>query len=126
MAKFNEVQKKRRAEISKKKRALYGDPNTKKLKRATQSQSVSGKRQRKLLRKWRRDQKIAIEKGLVTLDDVEMAAADGPSESKKTPAKFHLKKSVKLKSKQRKQKGKSKGVSSNPAVQAAPVDVMME
>ncbi|KAL2900378.1 Protein translocase subunit SecA, partial [Bienertia sinuspersici] len=57
-------------------KALYGDPNTKKLKRATQFQSVSGKRQRKLLKTWRRDQKNAVEKGLVTLDDVKMAAAD--------------------------------------------------
>ncbi|KAL2925308.1 polyprotein [Bienertia sinuspersici] len=75
MAKFNEVQKKRRAEISKKKRALYRDLNTKKLKRATQFQSVSSKRQCKLLKKWRSDQKNVVEKGLVTLDDVKMAAA---------------------------------------------------
>ncbi|XP_056694099.1 uncharacterized protein [Spinacia oleracea] len=77
MAKFNEVQKKRRALISQNKRAVHGVPFTKKLKRQTQLQSVSGKRKKKNLKKWRRDQKELIEKGLVTLDDVDMAPADG-------------------------------------------------
>lgn len=126
MAKFNVVQKKRRAQIAERKRAAHGDPNTKKLKRQTQLQSVSGKRKRKLLKKWRRDQREAIEKGLVTLDDVDMVPADGQSESKKAPVKFHLKKSVKLKSKQKKQKGKGHGKSSDPAVEAAHVDSMVE
>ncbi|KNA18497.1 hypothetical protein SOVF_070210 [Spinacia oleracea] len=126
MAKFNEVQKKRRALISQNKRAVHGDPYSKKLKRQTQLQSVSGKRKQKNLKKWRRDQKELIAKGLVTLDDVDMAPADGPSESKKSPAKFNLKKSVKLKSKQKKNKGKGRGVTSDPAVKAVQVEAMVE
>lgn len=110
MAKFNEVQKKRRALLSEKKRKLHGDPNTGKLKNKHQPLSVSGKRQRKLLKKWRRvlslslsllgfliitnlkssslllyilivvwcvkEQKEAVAKGLVTMQDVEMIVAD--------------------------------------------------
>ena len=108
------------------KRAVHGDPHSKKLKRQTQNQSVSGKRKRKLLKKWRRGQKEAIEKGLITMDDVEMAPADGegPSESKKSPAQFHLKKNVKLKAKKQKHKGKGGGKPSDPAVKAAPVDAI--
>ncbi|EEF42347.1 conserved hypothetical protein [Ricinus communis] len=77
MAKFNVVQKRRREQISQRKRAVHGDPLTGKLKNKKQPLSVSGKRQRKLLKKWRREQKEAIEKGLVTMEDVEMAAAEG-------------------------------------------------
>jgi len=54
MAKFNVVQKKRRAIIADRKRATRGDPRTGKLKIKPQPQSISGKRQRKLLKKWRR------------------------------------------------------------------------
>lgn len=127
MAKFNVVQKQRRAQIADRKRAIHGDPFTKKLKKQTQPQSLSGKRKRKQLKKWRREQKEAIEKGLVTMHDVEMAAAEGSSqESKKTPAKFHLKKSVKLKSKHRKHKGKNQGKSLLAAVEAPSGDAMVE
>ncbi|XP_021752385.1 uncharacterized protein LOC110717906 [Chenopodium quinoa] len=124
MAKFNEVQKKRRALISQNKRASHGDPYTKKLKRQTQLHSVSGKRKRKNLKKWRREQREAVEKGLITLGDVDMAPADEPAESKTTPAKFHLKKSVKLKHKQKRHKGRSE--SSKPAAEAARADAMVE
>ncbi|KAH9607341.1 hypothetical protein KSS87_019223 [Heliosperma pusillum] len=127
MAKFNEVQKRRRAIISQNKRNIQGDPVSKKLKRPTQLQSVSGKRQRKDLKKWRRDQKEAVKKGLISLDDVEMASADGSSkDSKKTSAKFLVKKSVKLRVKNRKNKGKSQGESSKPEGEATPVDSMVE
>lgn len=56
MAKFNEVQKKKRAQIAERKRATKGDPHTRKLKNKPpqQSLSVSGKRKRKLFKKWRR------------------------------------------------------------------------
>lgn len=54
MAKFNEVQKKKRALTAERKRALYGDRSTRKLKTKPQTVSVSGKRKRKLLKKWRR------------------------------------------------------------------------
>ncbi|KAJ6877659.1 hypothetical protein NC651_030427 [Populus alba x Populus x berolinensis] len=71
MAKFNVVQKRRRAQISKSKRAIHGDPLTKKLKNKTQPLTLSGKR--KLLKKWRSsEQKEAVDKGLVTMQDVEL------------------------------------------------------
>jgi hypothetical protein len=54
MAKFNVVQKRRRAQIAESKRAIHGDPLTKKLKNKTQPLTLSGKRKRKLLKKWRR------------------------------------------------------------------------
>ena len=77
MAKFNEVQKKRRAQNAERKRAIHGEPSTGKLKAKPQTLSVSGKRKRKLLKKWRRDHTEALQKGLITMQDVEMAAADG-------------------------------------------------
>ena len=107
MAKFNVVQKIRRAQIAQNKRSIHGDPLTKKLKIRTQPHSVSGKRKRKLLKKSRRvwfpffpfssitlnnslcivyiffscdclqEQKEAVDKGLVTMQDVEMAFAQG-------------------------------------------------
>ncbi|CAN4089394.1 unnamed protein product [Withania somnifera] len=111
MAKFNEVQKKRRAIIAKSKRANHGDPNTRKLKQKLQHHSISGKRKRKLFKKWRRDQKEAIEKGVITMEDVEMAVADAAEgktqDANITPIKFPVKKSSKLKLKQLKKKGKS-------------------
>ncbi|XP_075650604.1 uncharacterized protein LOC142621171 isoform X3 [Castanea sativa] len=75
MAKFNVMQRRRRAQIAERKRAIHGDPTTGKLKNRPQPLSISGKRKRKLLKKWRREQKDAIEKGLVSMEDVEMAAS---------------------------------------------------
>ena len=46
MAKFNVVQKQRRALIAEKKRQLHGDPATGKLKVKNQPTSLSGKRKR--------------------------------------------------------------------------------
>ncbi|KAE8735568.1 putative pentatricopeptide repeat-containing protein [Hibiscus syriacus] len=117
---FNVVQKQKRAQRAERKRATHGDPSTKKLKNKSQSLSISGKRKRKLLKKWRRDQKEVIEKGLVTMEDVEMVAAEGTSQdaTKKAPSKFHMKKNLKLK-----RKGKKKG--SKPAIEAS-VDSMVE
>lgn len=54
MAKFNEVQKRKRAQNAERKRAVHGDPSTGKLKNKPQPLSISGKRKRKLLKKWRR------------------------------------------------------------------------
>lgn len=54
MAKYNVVMKRKRAEKAVRKRAIHGEPNTGKLKTKPQNLSVSGKRQRKLLKKWRR------------------------------------------------------------------------
>ncbi|KAI3457858.1 hypothetical protein Pfo_014521 [Paulownia fortunei] len=53
MAKFNVVQKRRRAAIADRK-SCCRNPNL----------SISGKRKRKLLKKWRWEQKEAVEKGL--------------------------------------------------------------
>ncbi|GKV06969.1 hypothetical protein SLEP1_g18784 [Rubroshorea leprosula] len=77
MAKFNVVQKQKRAQIAERKRLIHGDPVTGKLKNMPQALAMSGKRKRKLLRKWRKGQKEAIENGLVTMQDVEMATAEG-------------------------------------------------
>ncbi|KAJ4850856.1 hypothetical protein Tsubulata_032856 [Turnera subulata] len=125
MAKFNVVQKNRRAAIAERKRAIHGDPLTKKLKTRPQPLSVSGKKQRKLFKKWRREQKEAAAKGLVSMEDVEMVVADGEGSSKdasKTPTKFNVKKGLKLK--QLKRKGK-KQKKSKPAIEAS-VDAMAE
>ncbi|XP_061997317.1 uncharacterized protein LOC133715027 isoform X2 [Rosa rugosa] len=128
MAKFNEVQKKKRAQNQEKKRRIHGDPVSGKLHLKQQPVSISGKRKRKLEKKWRRDQKEAVEKGLITMEDVEMAAAADDNESqgtKRGSKKFHMKKSIKLK--QGKHRGKKKGKSSKPASAAqASVDVMVE
>ncbi|XP_010550303.1 PREDICTED: uncharacterized protein LOC104821194 isoform X2 [Tarenaya hassleriana] len=108
MAKFNEVQKRKRAAKAERKRAIHGDPATGKLKHKTEKLSISGKRKQKLLRKWRREQKEMMEKGLVTMEDVEMASAEasddvGTSEdAKKNPKKFSVKKSLKLRKLNRK------------------------
>ncbi|KAK4279893.1 hypothetical protein QN277_011596 [Acacia crassicarpa] len=129
MATFNEVQKKRRALLSQKKRKLHGDPNTGKLKIKHQPLSISGKRQRKLLKKWRREQKEALETGLVTMEDVEniVAEAEGSSQDcSKSSRKIHLKKGLKLK--QLKKRGKDKRKAAVPAsdVSADAVDAMVE
>ncbi|KAL3565217.1 hypothetical protein D5086_033263 [Populus alba] len=124
MAKFNVVQKRRRAQIAESKRAIHGDPLTKKLKIKAQPHSVSGKRKRKILKNRRREQKEAVDKGLVTMQDVEMAFAQGEGTSKdvkRTPAKFN--KGLKLK-KQLKRKGKNK-TKPKPAAEIS-VDAMAE
>ncbi|XP_057800740.1 uncharacterized protein LOC131016132 isoform X2 [Salvia miltiorrhiza] len=116
MAKFNVVQKKRRAFIANEKRRVHGDPASGKLHQRIQPKSISGKRQRKLLKKWRREQKEAVEKGLITMQDVEMASADETAEdAKKTPVKFPMKKSARLRLK----KGKNTKKSQKPVGQAS-------
>ncbi|KAK9914689.1 hypothetical protein M0R45_038451 [Rubus argutus] len=129
MAKFNVVQKKKRTQSQERKRRIHGDPVSGKLKLKEQPVSISGKRKRKLLKKWRRDQKEAVEKGLITMEDVEMADDDDEESqgTKKSSNKFPMKKSVKLK--QGKRKGKKKAKSSKPASASgaqASVDVMVE
>ncbi|XP_031248603.1 uncharacterized protein LOC116106383 [Pistacia vera] len=125
MAKYNVVLKRKRAEKAERKRSRHGDPKTAKLKNKPQNLSVSGKRQRKLFKKWRRDQKEAVGSGLVSMQDVEMAVGEGTSaDANKTPTKFHMKKGLKLKHLKRKgKKGKS---SSKPATAATSVDSMVE
>ncbi|KAH1132089.1 hypothetical protein AAZX31_05G001000 [Glycine max] len=124
MAKFNVVQKRRRALIAEKKRQLHGDPLTGKLKIKDQPLSLSGKRKRKLFKKWRRDQKDALQNGLVTMEDVQMAVAEGDTKDTPRPSpKIHLKKKA-LKLKQLKRKGKNKRKSDVPADVSA--DAMVE
>ncbi|KAL5568225.1 hypothetical protein UlMin_024800 [Ulmus minor] len=125
MAKFNEVQKKKRAQAAERKRAIHGDPSSGKLKARTQPQSLSGKRKQKLLKKWRREQKDAVDKGLITMEDVEMAAADGEETQKGSSTKFPVKKGLKVKQLKRKGKGKNKRKSSK-AEPAAAQDAMVE
>eukprot|EP00262_Sarcandra_glabra_P002125 TRINITY_DN12380_c0_g1_i1.p1 TRINITY_DN12380_c0_g1~~TRINITY_DN12380_c0_g1_i1.p1 ORF type:complete len:138 (-),score=40.58 TRINITY_DN12380_c0_g1_i1:341-724(-) len=127
MAKFNVIQKERRAKIADRKRVIHGNPNTGKLKNKPQPLSISGKRKRKLFKKWRRDQKEAVQKGIVTMQDVEMVLSEGASEDidNNSPKKFHLKKSSKLQIKKLKGKGKNRRKSSKPATGAS-VDAMVE
>ncbi|KAL8049264.1 hypothetical protein ABFX02_06G010400 [Erythranthe guttata] len=125
MATFNVVQKKRRAAIALQKRKVHGEPGSGKLRQRTQPVSISGKRKRKLQQKRRRDQKEAVEKGLITMQDVEMAFSDEKSSgSSKSPVNFPMKKSPKLKFKQLKKKGKNKKKSQKPAGEAS-VDSMV-
>ncbi|XP_058085444.1 uncharacterized protein LOC131232931 isoform X2 [Magnolia sinica] len=110
MAKFNVTHKHKRTQVAERKRVIHGDPTTGKLKNKSQPLSISGKRKRKLFKKWRREQKEALQKGLVTMQDVEMAVADGTSSegtNNKTPMKFPMKKGGKIKIKKLKRKGKS-------------------
>ncbi|XP_057970724.1 uncharacterized protein LOC131159667 [Malania oleifera] len=126
MAKFNVVQKQKRALLAERKRALHGDPHTGKLRNKSKTQpcSLSGKRQRKLLKKWRREQKEAVDKGLITMQDVEMTVSEGTSQdANKTPTRFHLKKNLKFK--KLKHKGKNKRKSSKPAAEFS-VEAMVE
>ncbi|BBN12137.1 hypothetical protein MPTK1_5g17680 [Marchantia polymorpha subsp. ruderalis] len=45
--------------------------------RPTASKVISGKKQRKLVKKWRQAQRNALESGLVTMQDIEMMVAEG-------------------------------------------------
>ncbi|XP_077244779.1 uncharacterized protein LOC143884846 isoform X2 [Tasmannia lanceolata] len=128
MPKFNVIQKQRRANVSDRKRALHGEEGSGKLKIKAPPVSISGKRKRKLFKKWRREQKEAVQKGLITMEDVEMAVAE--DSNNKSPMKFHVKKGGKLRIKKLKGKGgKSRRKSSKPTTDApnAPVaDAMVE
>ncbi|XP_047323748.1 uncharacterized protein LOC124927385 isoform X1 [Impatiens glandulifera] len=135
MAKFNVVQKKRRALLSERKRAIHGDPLSGKLKVKPQPVSISGKRKRKLLKQWRREQKVALEKGLITIQDVEMAlteAADANKEAEEKPstsaAQLRLKKRLKIKATQlNNRKGRGGGKKKGKQVaEAQQVETMIE
>nr|XP_043617516.1 uncharacterized protein LOC122589305 [Erigeron canadensis] len=129
MAVFNVVQKRRRAAIAERKRAVHGDAYTGKLKHKPQNTTISGKRKRKILKKWRRDQKEAVEKGLITMEDIEMAVADASGassqEGNKSPLQFHMKKGVKIKSKRAAKKDR-KGKNNRKSDKPASSDLMME
>ncbi|CAL0317324.1 unnamed protein product [Lupinus luteus] len=119
MAKFNVVQKRRRSQIAEKKRKAHGDPTTGKLKVKSQPLSISGKRKRKLLKQWRRDQKDALQQGLIAMEDVQMEGTTISS------AKIHLKKKIKTAFKTKAKKGKNKRKSDVPAADIS-TDAMVE
>ncbi|PKA60648.1 hypothetical protein AXF42_Ash006282 [Apostasia shenzhenica] len=127
MAKFNQIQKARREWIQNQKRALHGDPNTRKLRQKIEAVPISGKRKRKLLKKWRREQKEALEKGLVTMKDIEMAVVDGTSQKDKEKAqrKFNVKKASRLRIKGLKRKGRADKKSSGRTDNTSLTDVMV-
>lgn len=60
MAKFNVVQKRRRALVAERKRLVHGDPTTGKLKIRKQPVNLSGKRKRKLFKQWRRVSTLSL------------------------------------------------------------------
>ncbi|KAH8940511.1 hypothetical protein BDL97_15G092800 [Sphagnum fallax] len=118
MNKFNlplrNIQKERRAKRSEKRR-LRSAPPSLKVSVKTGPRSVSGKKKRKLEKKWRKTQKEALEGGLVTVEDIEMMAAseeDGNDQSPLQPVNtrssrgFNMKKHTKLRLKSSSIRGK--------------------
>jgi hypothetical protein len=79
--------------------------------------SLSGKKKRKLEKKWRKTQKEALEGGLVTMEDIQMMAADEeddqvplpPINSRLSSRGFSMKKHAKLRLKSSKGMGTSRG-----------------
>eukprot|EP01018_Ginkgo_biloba_P028679 Gb_28544 [translate_table: standard] len=65
-----------RAKKAERKRLARADPKTNKLKNVPPPTSLSGKQKRKLFKKWRQEQKRALQNGLVTMDDIQMMAID--------------------------------------------------
>ncbi|RWW58717.1 hypothetical protein BHE74_00034393, partial [Ensete ventricosum] len=65
------------AKVQERKWTVHGEPYTSKLTVQSPPVSISGKRKQKLFSKWSRGQKEVPEKGLVTMQDVEMAVAEG-------------------------------------------------
>ncbi|CAK9206987.1 unnamed protein product [Sphagnum troendelagicum] len=115
MNKFNlplrNIQKERRAKRSEKRR-LRSAPPSLKVSVKTGPRSVSGKKKRKLEKKWRKTQKEALERGLVTVEDIEMMAANGNDQSPLQPVNtrssrgFNKKKHTKLRLKSSSIRGK--------------------
>uniref|UniRef100_A0A0D9VI05 Uncharacterized protein n=1 Tax=Leersia perrieri TaxID=77586 RepID=A0A0D9VI05_9ORYZ len=129
MAKYNVVQKNRREFHQDRKRQAHGDPKTGKLKQRTAPVSVSGKRQRKLLRRLSREQKEAVmAKALENnMGDVEMVSAEGSSEGAKDKSqlKFNVKKNSRVQIKRLKGKGRKKAKNAKPPTKNK-VDAMVE
>ncbi|CAK9865852.1 unnamed protein product [Sphagnum jensenii] len=115
MNKFNlplrNIQKERRAKRSEKRR-LRSAPPSLTVSVKTGPRSVSGKKKRKLEKKWRKTQKEALEGGLVTVEDIEMMAANGNDQSPLQPVNtrpsrgFNMKKHTKLRLKSSSIRGK--------------------
>jgi len=118
MNKFNlprrDIQKERRAKRAEK-RKLRSSAATLKVSSATAPAGISGKKARKLQKRWRQAQKEALQSGLVTVHDIEMMAIDeqgggdqGSSQPKlpKLGRAFLMKKRAKLRLKSSSSKGK--------------------
>ncbi|KAG8071364.1 hypothetical protein GUJ93_ZPchr0006g40868 [Zizania palustris] len=129
MAKFNVVQKNRREWNQDRKRRAHGDPKTGKLKHRNAPISVSGKRQRKLLRRLGREQKEAVmAKALEdNMGDVEMVSAEGSSEAAKDKSqiKFNVKKNSRVQIKRLKGKSRKKAKNAKPPTKDK-VEAMVE
>lgn len=95
-------------------RRLQSGGSSLKLPACPPPRPISGKKQRKVLKKWRRAQKDALESGLVSMQDIEMMAADNsdgeqkaqPHEGEKKPYRVLVKKRAKLMLKKSKKQGK--------------------
>ncbi|GLJ39012.1 hypothetical protein SUGI_0795310 [Cryptomeria japonica] len=135
MAKFNapvrNYRQEQRSKKSQRKRQRAGDPSTYKLKLAPPPSSLSGKQKKKLLKKWRLEQKKALENGLVSMEDIQMMSVENQDEavgekSQATSARpsmqLHMKKRAKLKI----LKGKGKGKGNAKASISVQVDTMVE
>lgn len=140
MNKFNlprrNIQKERRAKRAEK-RKLRSSAATLKVSSAKKAPSgISGKKSRKLQKRWRQAQKEALQSGLVTMHDIEMMAVDeeggGDQESSqpklpKTGRAFLMKKRAKLRLKSSSSKGKQVSdavATSNPDAEGA--DAMVQ
>ncbi|CAM6095583.1 unnamed protein product [Calypogeia fissa] len=122
MNKFNlprrNIARERRAKRAERRKLQSGNPSLK-VSPAKTKTSISGKKHRKLLKKWQKAQRQALESGLVTMQDIEMMAADGEAgessdvtktKTKKNKRVFAVKKRAKLRLKLTSSlKAKSKG-----------------
>jgi len=138
MAKLNAPLRNKQRELRSKKaevkRQAHGDAVTGKLKTVPPPTSLSGKRKRKFLKKWRQDQKAALEKGLLTMGDIQMMSVDDndadlqestlDSSVKGGSMKLQIKKRAKLRV--RKGKGKNRGNANAKGDSSGHGDAMVE
>ncbi|KAG0589186.1 hypothetical protein KC19_1G002100 [Ceratodon purpureus] len=139
MNKFNlprrNIQKERRAKRAEK-RKLRSSAATLKVSCAKKAPSgITGKKARKLQKRWRQAQKEALQSGLVTMHDIEMMAVDeeggdeqASSQSKlpKTGRAFLMKKRAKLRLKTSSSKGKQVSDHIATSTDAEGADAMMQ
>jgi len=131
MNKFNlplrNIQKERRANRSEKRRLRSAAPSLK-ISVKPGPRSLSGKKKRKLEKKWRKTQKEALEGGLVTMEDIQMMAADEeddqvplqPINSRLSSRGFSMKKHAKLRLKS------SKGAQVSEAISVQPMEAEVD
>jgi hypothetical protein len=131
MNKFNlplrNIQRERRANRSEKRRLRSAAPSLK-ISVKPGPRSLSGKKKRKLEKKWRKTQKEALEGGLVTMEDIQMMAADEeddqvplpPINSRLSSRGFSMKKHAKLRLKS------SKGAQVSEAISVQPMEAEVD